>query len=100
MGPGVLNMTISTELYRLDESRVPIEYVEALFGQLKSFLLLKQPGHCQRVDYLPAAVLARLGERLSADVDLASRGIVCRVLCNETDGSKLRAWESTGSGAV
>lgn len=93
-------MATGDALYRLDEARVAIEYVEALFGQLKTFLLGKQPGHCQRVDYLPATVLARLGDRLSADKDLTGKGIVCRVLSSETDGSKLKPWEATGSGAV
>ena len=54
-------MTGADGLYRLDDARVAEEYVEGLFGHLKDFLLGKQPGHCQRVDYLPAAVLARLG---------------------------------------
>lgn len=87
-------------LYRLDEAQVAVEYVEALFGQLKTFLLAKQPGHCQRVDYLPAAVLDRLGERLSRDSDLKAQAIVCRVLSSEIDGTKLKPWEATGSGAV
>jgi DNA phosphorothioation-dependent restriction protein DptH len=93
-------MATEDALYNLDESRVAIEYVEALFGQLKAFLLGKQPGHCQRVDYLPADALARLGERLSADTDLTGKGVVCRVLSSEIDGSKLKPWEATGSGAV
>src|SRR6266513_499826 len=101
MGYGVLGMTTTGDaLYRLDEARVAVEYVEALFGQLKVFLLRKQPGHCQRVDYLPAAVLARLGDRLSADKDLMGKGVACRVLSSETESSKLKPWEVTGSGAV
>lgn len=93
-------MSAGEELYRLDEARVAEEYVEGLFGQLKAFLLRKRPGHCQRVDYLPAAVLERLAERLGNDADLKSQRVACRVVSSETDASKLKPWEVTGSGAV
>ena len=93
-------MATADGLYRLEEARVADEYVEGLFGRLKEFLLRKQPGHCQRVDYLPASVLARLGERLSTDPDLMAQMVVCRVVSSETDASKLKGWEVTGSGAV
>lgn len=93
-------MSSNGDLYRLDEGRLADEYVAGLFGKLKDFLLRKQAGHCQRVDYLPAAVLARLGERLANDPDLLAEGVTCRVLSGETDASRLNPWEVTGSGAV
>lgn len=93
-------MSSGTQLYCLDETHVAEEYVNGLFGQLKKFLLGKQPGHCQRVDYLPSAVLARLGERLATDKDLVDRRVICRVVSGETAASKLKSWEATGSGAV
>lgn len=93
-------MSKGEELFRLDDARVADEYVEGLFGQLKAFLLRKQPGHCQRVDYLPAMVLSRLGERLGGDPDLTAQNIACRVISSQVDASKLKPWEVTGSGAV
>ncbi|MDB5776785.1 MAG: ATP-binding protein [Herbaspirillum sp.] len=93
-------MSTGQELYRLDEVRVAEEYVEGLFSQLRTFLLCKHAGHCQRVDYLPLAVLELLGERLIWDEELKAQGVVCRVISSETDGLKLKPWEVTGSGAV
>lgn len=89
---------MSTVLYRLDESTITAEYVDALFGELKKFLLQKNAGHCQRVDYLPLRVIEGLGKRLSEDGDLQIHKIVCRVITNKT--SSLEPWETTGSGAV
>lgn len=93
-------MSSSGELYRLDEGKLADEYVAGLFDKLKNFLLRKNPGHCQRVDYLPVAVLARLGERLAADPDLQAQRVACRVISGETDAAKLQPWQVTGSGAV
>lgn len=93
-------MSGNGDLYRLDEGRLADEYVAGLFGKLKDFLLRKQAGHCQRVDFLPAAVLARLGERLANDPDLKAEGVACRVVSGEIDAIQLRPWEVTGSGAV
>ena len=56
-------MTTATELYSLDEATVTNAYVDAIFGELKSFLLRKSQGHCQRVDFLPRRVIARLTKR-------------------------------------
>ncbi|MGD9685484.1 MAG: ATP-binding protein [Desulfobacter sp.] len=89
---------MNTELYRLDEATITAEYVDALFGELKKFLLLKNPGHCQRVDFLPLRVIEGLGKRLSGDGDLQVHKIACRVVSSKTD--KLEPWEVSGSGAV
>lgn len=89
---------MSTELYQLDEETVTSEYVDALFGELKKFLLLKNPGHCQRVDYLPLRVNEKLGQRLSMDADLVNSKIICRVITNKTVA--IEPWEVSGSGAV
>ncbi|MEQ8636398.1 protein kinase domain-containing protein [Gimesia maris] len=92
-------MTTAITLYRLDESLVIDEYVEALFGELKEFLLTKNNGHCQRIDYLPRTVMDRLGQRLAGDNDLKDHKIVCRVVTDRTNVD-LQEWEVTGSGAV
>ncbi len=89
---------MSTALYRLVEATITAEYVDALFGELKNFLLQKNPGHCQRVDYLPLRVIEGLGKRLGEDGDLKKQKVVCRVITNKT--IDLEAWETTGSGAV
>lgn len=88
------------QLYQLDENTYVDAYVEALFGELRSFLLAKQSGHCQRLDYLPRAVMRRLGERLANDAELSTAKIVCRVVTDQTDSNELEPWEVTGSGAV
>jgi DNA phosphorothioation-dependent restriction protein DptH len=93
-------MSTSTQLYRLDEAALVNEYVDALFGELKGFLRTKNPGHCQRIDYLPRAVVQRLGERLAVDGDLTSEKIVCRVITDTPQTKTIKAWEATGSGAV
>ena len=93
-------MSTATQLYQLDDAAYVDAYVEALFGELKNFLLAKNPGHCQRLDYLPRAMLQRLGERLSKDAALQTERTVCRVVTDEPDRTKLKAWEVTGSGAV
>ncbi len=67
-------------LYILAEPTVVEEYVDALFGKLKSFLLLKNPGHCQRVDFLPRPVMELLGKTLAVSADLKAASIVCRVI--------------------
>lgn len=91
-------MSTATQLYRLDEGTYLDAYVEAVFGELKQFLLAKQAGHCQRLDYLPRPVMRKLGQRLHADSDLQAQRIACRVV---TDNSRpLEGWEVTGSGAV
>lgn len=89
---------MSTELYRLDEATMTAEYVDALFGELKKFLLKKNPGHCQRVDYLPVRVIEGLGKRLAADSDLQNEKIVCRIVSSKTTTTV--PWEVSGSGAV
>ena len=93
-------MSTATQLYELDDAAYVDAYVEALFGELKNSLLAKNPGHCQRLDYLPRAVLQRIGERLSTDTDLRANQVVGRVVTDETDPAKLKPWETTGSGAV
>ena len=90
----------TTQLYQLDDATYTDAYVEALFGELRAFLLAKNPGHCQRLDYLPRAVLQRLAERLSVDSELAANKVVCRVVTDEPNRTKLKPWEVTGSGAV
>ena len=91
-------MTNSISLYRLDDPILHQEYVKALFDALKTFLLQKGQGHCQRLDFLPRPVMEGLGESLSEDQDLKNQKIVCRVV---TDKSKaLEPWEVSGSGAV
>jgi hypothetical protein len=85
-------------LYRLEEATITAEYVDALYGELKRFLLQKNEGHCQRVDYLPKKVLEGLGKRLADDGDLKLHKVVCRVITDKTGTSEL--WETTGSGAV
>jgi len=92
-------MPTATELYRLTEDVVADEYAQAIFGELKSLLLNKQQGHCQRLDYLPRPVMERLGKRLSEDPDLLARKIVTRVL-SDKPASELEPWETTGTGAV
>lgn len=89
---------MSTELYRLDEATITNEYVDALFGELKKFLLLKNPGHCQRVDYLPLRVIEGLGKRLAEDGVLQAHKIVCRMVTSKA--GTLAPWEVSGSGAV
>ena len=89
---------MSNGLFRLDEATVTAEYVDALFGRLKNFLLLKNPGHCQRVDYLPLRLIERLGQRMALDTDLIESKVVCRVVTNKT--KSLENWETSGSGAV
>lgn len=93
-------MSATTELYVLDDATVTREYVTALFGDLKVFLLKKSPGHCQRVDYLPRRVIDGLGRRLAEDAELQAEQIVCRVVTDKPSGSDLELWETTGSGAV
>ncbi|WP_417385610.1 protein kinase domain-containing protein [Gimesia sp.] len=93
-------MNTSTELFRLDEAVVVDEYVDALFGELKSFLQKKNPGHCQRIDYLPRDVMNRLGQRLADDTDLQSAKVVCRVVTDKPEHADHESWESSGSGAV
>ncbi len=93
-------MSATTELYRLDEATVTDSYVEAIFGELKEFLLRKSQGHCQRVDYLSRYVIARLAQRLAKDADLTDLKIVCRMVTDKTSGERIEPWEVTGSGAV
>ncbi|MCK4625183.1 MAG: DUF87 domain-containing protein [Phycisphaerae bacterium] len=93
-------MTTATELYRLDKVTVTNAYVDAIFGELKSFLLCKNQGHCQRIDFLPRRVLARLAQRLAGDADLKAQQIVCRMVTDKADDEEPEAWEVTGSGAV
>jgi len=89
---------MNTGLYRLDEATITSEYVDALFGELKKFLLLKNPGHCQRVDYLPLRVIEGLGKRLTDDRELQVHKIVCRVVSSKAGTQE--PWEVSGSGAV
>lgn len=93
-------MTTSTQLYRLDDVTLVNEYADALFAELKTFLRSKNPGHCQRIDYLPRAVVQRLGERLAGDSDLKAEKIVCRVITDIPQTKTIKAWETSGSGAV
>lgn len=85
-------------LYVLDDATVTAEYVAALFGELKKFLLRKSPGHCQRVDFLPRPVMEQLGRVLADDPDLNAAKVVCRVVTDRT--GSLQPWEVSGSGAV
>lgn len=93
-------MSTAPELFRLDDGTVVDEYVNALFGELKSFLAVKKPGHCQRIDYLPRDVMNRLGQRLADDTDLKAAKVVCRVVSDEPNQAKHEPWEVSGSGAV
>lgn len=93
-------MSTATELFRLDEGTVVDEYVDALFGELKAFLQAKNPGHCQRIDYLPRDVMNRLGQRLADDPDLQSAKVVCRVVTDKPEHAQHEPWEVSGSGAV
>ena len=93
-------MSTATQLYQLDDATYIDAYVAAIFDDLKDFLLAKNPGHCQRLDYLPRSVLQRLGQRLSEDPDLQAKQVICRVVTDESDPSKLKGWEATGSGSV
>ena len=88
----------ATQLYHLDDSTLHTEYVEALYAPLKTFLLNKSQGHCQRVDYLPRPVMEGLAARFSDDADLVREKIVVKVVTDSTAG--LRTWEVSGSGAV
>lgn len=85
------------QLFRLADDALHAEYVAALAKPLKAFLLAKGEGHCQRVDYLPRAVMAGLGQRLSGDPDLIKQRIAVRVV---TDRGAVEPWEVSGSGAV
>jgi hypothetical protein len=85
-------------LYVLDDATVTVEYVAALSHELKRFLLRKSQGHCQRVDYLPRAVMEQLGRVLAGDADLQTQKIVCRVITDRA--STVEPWQVTGSGAV
>jgi len=91
-------MTNSSSLFKLDDTIFHTEYVKALIGAFKAFLLQKNQGHCQRIDYLPKPVMEGLCESLSADPILTTEKIICRVLIDRTEG--LRPWEVSGSGAV
>jgi len=93
-------MTTATDLYRLDEATVTNAYVDAIFGELKGFLLRKGQGHCQRVDFLPRRVITRLAQCLAEDTDLKAQRIVCRMVTDKPESEKPEAWEVTGSGAV
>lgn len=84
-------------LFYLPDGALDVEYVDALAGPLKTFLLGKGAGHCQRVDYLPRLVMRGLGERLFSDVDLLVQRVAVRVV---TDQVPTTPWEVTGSGAV
>lgn len=86
------------QLYQLDDNSLYAEYVNALCGPLKRFLLAKSQGHCQRVDYLPRQVMEGLAQRLSADPDLKQQRVQVRVVTDKTDA--LQPWEVGGSGAV
>lgn len=92
-------MPTATELYRLTEDVVAEDYATAIFDDLKSLLLAKKLGHCQRLDYLPRPVMDRLGQRLSEDPDLCANKVVTRVLADKQPGN-LQPWETTGTGAV
>ncbi len=91
-------MSTSGSLYVLYDSVLYGEYVKALFQTLKDFLLRKNQGHCQRIDYLPRPVMDGLGQKLSSDADLLSQKIICRLVVDKATG--LQPWEVTGSGAV
>ncbi len=86
-----------TQLFRLGDDALYAEYVDALAQPLKAFLLAKGAGHCQRVDYLPRAVMAGLGQRLSTDPNLIAERVAVRVV---TDQPAVEHWEVSGSGAV
>jgi len=88
----------ATQLYHLDDATLHGEYVQALYAPLKTFLLNKSQGHCQRVDYLPRPVMDGLAERFSGDADLVREKVVVKVITDSTTG--LRSWEVSGSGAV
>lgn len=85
-------------LYKLDDAVLHADYVQALYDPLKGFLLLKQQGHCQRIDYLPRPVMEGLVEKLFSDPDLSNQKIACRVVTDNPGG--LKPWEVSGSGAV
>src|SRR5438045_2347008 len=93
-------MSTSTQLYRFDDATLVNEYVDGLFAELKAFLRKKNPGHCQRIDYLPRAVVQRLGERLAGDSDLTAEKVACRVITDKPQAKTIKTWETTGSGAV
>jgi DNA phosphorothioation-dependent restriction protein DptH len=92
-------MPTATQLYRLTEDVIADQYARAIFDDLKGLLQAKQPGHCQRLDYLPRPVMDRLGQRLSQDADLVAKRVVARVL-SDKPGNTLEPWETTGTGAV
>lgn len=92
-------MPTATQLYKLTEDVIADEYAKAIFGDLKRLLQAKQPGHCQRLDYLPRPVMDRLGQRLSQDADLVAKKVIARVL-SDKPGNTLEPWETTCTGAV
>lgn len=87
-----------SQLYQLTDDALYAEYVQALSTPLKTFLLHKGPGHCQRVDYLPRPVMAGLADKFITDPDLKAARIEVRVVTDRP--APLEPWEVSGSGAV
>lgn len=90
-------VTPQSVLYKLPGSALDAEYVAALVGPLKAFLLKKGAGHCQRIDYLPRQVMAGMAKCLHADTDLTAQGVAVRMV---TDQPPTDPWMVSGSGAV
>ncbi|MBF0147269.1 MAG: type IV secretion system DNA-binding domain-containing protein [Magnetococcales bacterium] len=87
-------------LHRLPDQALIDAQIDALFQELHGFLLTKQAGHCQRIDYLPRPVLEGLTRRLAEDPELVRRKMVCRMVTDRPIATEDKGWQVTGSGAV
>jgi len=59
------------------------EIAQAVFNDLKTKLLNKQPNHCLRVDYLPTAVMTYTCEKLNLDKELKAKDVEAYVLTDK-----------------
>ena len=100
MGSGVFTVSNIATLHSLPDQVVTEAQTKALFGELSAFLLNKQPGHCQRIDYLPRTVLEGLSYKLAHDSELIKKRIVCRMVTDKEIAPEDKSWQVTGSGAV
>lgn len=59
------------------------EIAKAVFNDLKTKLLNKQPNHCLRVDYLPTAVMNYTCEKLNKDAALKTKDVEAYILTDK-----------------
>lgn len=61
------------------------EIAQAVFNDLKSKLVNKQPNHCLRVDYLPNEVMSYACEKINSDAELRNKEVEAYILTDKKE---------------